>query len=156
MEIREETIEKTVYETKKTYIANDGTEFKNREECEKYEETAQCAINSMFKKLKIQQTDSVGEDETFNLFMYEDTMHAVKIETLEELEVVNKWICFKDPTQTTIGTEKIGTIQLINEYDGGVWVVGTPEELKDRYCNAIDGFCNELIEKTEETKGENA
>lgn len=38
------TIERTVTEERVTYVAADGTEFKDETECNKYEESALCAI----------------------------------------------------------------------------------------------------------------
>ena len=156
MTVKEKEIKRV--EIKKIYVANDGTEFSTEEECKKYEKTAECAINGMFKKLKVQETCCIGDGEPFGSFGYEDTLYAVKIENTDQLEIVNKWIADNDNysrcEKQLIGADKIGTIQLIDVYDGGVWTVGTPEELKEKYIKAIDKLFDELIDKTEETKGE--
>lgn len=157
MTTKEQKIERVEYS--KIYVANDGTEFRNEEECRKYEKTASCAINGMFRKLKFQETCYIGDGEPFGLFGYEDTLYAVEIENTDQLEIVNKWICDNDSysccEKQLIGADKIGTIQLICLYDGGVFTVGTPEELKEKYCKAIDELYNKLIEKAEEPKEEN-
>ena len=156
MTIKEEEIKRV--EIKKIYVAKDGTEFDTAEECKKYEETAKCAINGMFNKLKVQYTYGVGEYEPFHTFYCEDELYAVKIENADQLEITNKWIKSIDPSNEAIGADAIGTIQLINTYDGGggAWIIGTPEKLKEIYCKGIDKLYNKLIEKTEETKGEEA
>ena len=150
-------VQKIEYVTK--YIANDGEEFLDEEACKKYEKTAECAINGMFKKLKVQETACIGDGEPFGQFGYEDYLYAVKIENADQLEIVNKWIVSNDNysccEKQLIGADKIGAIQLIDVYDGGVWTVGTPEELKEKYIKAIDKLFDKLIEKAEETKGEN-
>lgn len=153
MEIKEEKIEKIIYEVKKTYVANDGTEFKDLEECEEYEETAKCVINVMFNKLNIQCTESFAErEDIFTAFPCYDDMYAVKVESLEQLEIINKWIYSKDKYADLISQDKIGTIQLIDVSECGVWVVGTPEKMKERFAKSIDKLYNELLEK----KGEKA
>lgn len=155
MEIRTEKIEKIEY--KNIYVANDGTEFQSEEECRKYEETATCAINGMFDTLKMQTSYAVGDGEPFNSLSYEDTIYAIKIENADQLEIVNKWIWDKDKTCELIGAEAIGTIQLISfdSYGNAIWVIGTPDKLKEMYIKGIEELYNELIEKSEETKGEN-
>ena len=153
MRTEKKEIQKIEYVT--TYIADDGTEFKSEEECKKYEQTATCAINGMFNKLKIQKFENVAEYEPFNNFYCEDTMYAVKIESVEQLEIVNKWI--KDHGDNRfLGSETIGTFQLLNEFEGGIWPIGTPDKLKEEYCKGVDKFFDTLIEKAEESKGENA
>lgn len=154
MTTKEQRIERV--EIKKIYVAKDGTEFENEGECLKYEQTARCAINGMFEKLNAQRTDGLGENEPFNLFYCEDTMYAVKIENENQLEVVNKWIKQEEYSAKCLGVEAIGTIQLINRYDGGVWVAGTPDDLKKRYIDGVDALFNKLIEKSEESKQETA
>ena len=155
MEIRTEKIEKIEY--KNIYVANDGTEFQSEEECRKYEETATCAIKGMFNTLKMQETYAVGDGEPFNFFYSEDTIHAVKIENADQLEIVNKWIRCKDKSHALIGAEAIGTIQLIVSYPycNDVWVIGTPDKLKEMYIEGIEELYNELVEKAKEAKGEN-
>ena len=153
MTTKEQRIERV--EIKKIYVANDGTEFQNEEECRKYEQTAKCTINAMFKKLKIQRTENVGYKlEDIFALCYEDNVFAVKIENVDSLEIVNKWICSHagHHDDAVIGNEAIGTIQLIDVYDGdyGAWVVGTPDDLKKQYCDAIDKLYNKLVDKTEE------
>lgn len=157
MEIKEEKFEKTIYEVKKTYVANDGTEFKDMEECEKYEATAKCVINEMFNKLNFQRSQCVGiAHDIFTAISSYDDMYAVKIENANQLEIVNKWLHEQDGyVNNYLGEETIGTVQLINEYDDGVWTVGTPERLKEEFSKAIDSLYNKLLEKSEESKGEN-
>lgn len=158
MEIKEEKIEQTIYEVKKTYVANDGTEFKDLEECEKYEESSKCVINSMFNKLKTQKTEYIGDCDMFNMFQYEDDMYAVKIENANQLEIVNKWIRENSEDPEYLSAEAIGTIQLLLAFDSdircswGVSPIGTPEQLKQMFSDAVDKLYNELIE----TEGEKA
>lgn len=153
MEIKKKEIQRIEYKT--AYVANDGTEFSNDEECRKYEQTAQCAINQAFNKLPQQSTfDPCGET-SFPYMGCEDTLNAVKIRNVNDLEVLNKWICSRPGFEDKcLGAEAIGTIQLIvtYDYDNGVWCLGTPEELKKKYADFVDEICSKLVEK----EGENA
>lgn len=158
MRTEKKEIQKIEYVT--TYIANDGTEFKSEEECRKYEETAECAIRGMFKGLKPQHTERIGESGgLFTAFDYDDDVFAVKVENASQLEILNKWVKMLDPGNylPCFTDEAIGTIQLIVEnYDGNLWFLGTPEEFKKLLNEEVDSLFNKLIEKAEEPKGENA
>lgn len=54
VEVRERVDEYNVY------VASDGQEFRNEEECRKYEESAECTINTMLRKIMVK--DAVEED----------------------------------------------------------------------------------------------
>lgn len=156
MEIREKKIEKV--EFVKEYVANDGTVFNSEDECRKYEQTAKGAINGMFMKLpKIQINECAADREPFYGFSCEDTIYAVRIQNVDEVEVINKWLKLTDPCNChSVSTEEIGKIILLCRYYDGVYVVGTPEYLKKQYCDAIDQWFSSLVEKPEDGKGENA
>jgi len=156
MEIREKKIERVEYV--KEYVANDGEVFQSEEECRKYEQTAKGAINGMFMKLpNIQINECAADTDPFYTFSCEDTIYAIRIQNVEELEVVNKWIKATDPCCChSVSTEDIGKIILLCRYYDGVFVVGTPDYLKDQYCAAIDHWFSKLVENPEEGKGENA
>lgn len=67
-----ETKIKEVIETKtyELYIASDGTEFTNKEECKRYEDTAKCVLLSKYKNWVIKSTNEweifdAGCEETY-------------------------------------------------------------------------------------------
>ena len=67
------------------YQATDGTEFRTREECEKYEQTAHAVVRQKFLKLVIADKTEydffhVGSDDT--------TIYAVKMDSQEEADTV--------------------------------------------------------------------
>ena len=67
------------------YEATDGTEFRTREECEKYEQTAHAVVRQKFLKLVIADKTEydffhVGSDDT--------TVYAVKMDSQEEADTV--------------------------------------------------------------------
>ena len=75
--------EKKVFDT--WYQATDGTEFRTREECEKYEQTAHAVVRQKFLKLVIADKTEydffhVGSDDT--------TVYAVKMDSQEEADTV--------------------------------------------------------------------
>lgn len=151
--MRKERKEFKKIEYKDVFIANDGTEFSSEDECRKYEGTCKCAINAMFEEIPQQKTYMDYVDK-FQMFGSEDIMHAIKIRSLEDVEVVNKWIKSQDASNSGIGTDTIGTIQLVNQYDTCTYCFGTPEDLKKVYADAIDSLVEKLVEKPEE--GESA
>lgn len=149
MTIKEKSVAKTVYETENQYIADDGTIFQNREECEAYEN-----LDKKLNQLQVQKTDWM--DDIFREFdSSEIDVYAVKIENAEQLEIVNEWIEAHDIYNYGMSLDKevIGTIQLLLlDYENNVYGIGTPEQLKEAYCKTIDAWYNELVG---ETKGEN-
>ena len=128
------------------YVAADGKSFESMEECMEYENTATSVINAQFEKLPIQLTESFAEDGYFSSFSCDDDMYAVRIENVEQLEIVNKWLNAHS-TPDKIGIDKIGTIQLIDTYGDWAYLMGTPAEVKEKYSKAIDNLCNKLIQK---------
>lgn len=154
MKIREERIEKV--EVKKIYVAFDGTEFMDAEQCGDYELTATCAINKMFRS--VPSKEYIFYDTGLDMFCGEDCIHFVRIRSVEDLEAINKWLIntfttYKEDTPT-LGVDAIGTIQIITEYDGGYYLMGTPDDLKANYCRKIDKMFKELIDDDKE--GEDA
>jgi len=151
MEIKTERIEKTIYEEKKTYVANDGTAFKDMEECEKYEETAKCVINSMFKS--VPQKHEYWFNTRFDLFCCDDEIYAVKIRDRDDLESLNKWLLqtFGDTGEeiALYDTDAIGTIQIfsVDEPDSSYWQCGSAEKLKETLCNIVDDYVASLTDK---------
>lgn len=128
------------------YVAIDGEVFSTREECEAYESTSINVIDAQFAKLPIQLTENFAEDGYFSAFSCDDAMYAVRIENVEQLEIVNKWLDAHS-TPDKIGIDKIGTIQLIDMYGDWAYLMGTPAEVKEKYSKAIDNLCNKLIQK---------
>lgn len=79
----EKQIERKVYDT--FYVAVDGTEFREKAECEKYEQTAHAVVREKFLKLVISEKTEydffhVGSDDT--------TVYAVKMNSQEEADAV--------------------------------------------------------------------
>ena len=79
----EKRVEHKTYET--FYVAIDGTEFRDKAECEKYEQTAHAVVRQKFLKLVIADKTEydffhVGSDDT--------TVYAVKMDSQEEADTV--------------------------------------------------------------------
>ena len=151
--MRKERKEFKKIEYKDVFIATDGKEFLSEDECKKYEGTCECAINEMFNKVPNQATWAGNVDE-FCTFGYDDTIYAIKIRDLTDVEVVNKWLKYKDSSARGIGADAIGTIQIFSGFDCYVNCLGTPDDLKQIYINAVDSLFNKLVEKAED--GESA
>lgn len=125
------------------YIAADGTIFNDMEECKEYERTSPEAAEALFKKLNLQETRHASESDPCGIFAYDDTIHAVKIENADCLEIVNNWL--RNMGGCEIDASEIGTIQLFQTKEDWINALGTPADLKEDYCNAIDLFYNKLI-----------
>ena len=134
---------KTVEE--KWYMANDGVMFDSKEKCIAHEQTAECKAKDWFNKTCKKKIECFGE--ILRHFDWDTTLYVVPINNEDDLDNVNAYLEFHGDTQLT--AKAIGSIRLIAE---GEWIgtedIGTPEELKKEYCDAIDSFVSEL-------KGEN-
>lgn len=88
-EIRKtETIEKLV---RTEYIAEDGTVFRNEEECKKYEESALFAISKELKRL----TNNISQSEISDSFSYDDTVEIFDVQTERDLENLRRYLYLK-------------------------------------------------------------
>lgn len=155
MEIREQEIIKKEY--KKIYVANDGLEFSSEEECKKYEESAKGAINAMFNSLEHHKVDQAGDDMPY-YWCCDDELLAVKIHNETELRIVNQKLSqINNYYGELLPASAIGTVQVIEFYDycnGGepysAFCVGTPEEMKKKYCDWIDKRFVKPFEESEQ------
>lgn len=157
MEIKEVKVERVEY--RKYYVAADGSQFASEEECRKYEETAKCVINKIFKS--VPQQKQAFYQTGLDIYGCDDSLYAIKIRDENDLETVNKWLIseFKPNGEdvATYGVDAIGTIQLfdVDGYESIFWMLGTPDDLKKRLCDSVDALFNTLVEKPEEKEGEN-
>ena len=127
-----------------TYEANDGTIFWDEKECEKYEATAECAINSMVDSISIKKL-VYGEDIFFESvpFSCEGRVRAIEIRNANDVEIINKWIAFNydnDPEkvkQHSVGIESIGETIVFEAYDGDIWELGTIDKLVEKYRKVL-------------------
>ena len=51
--IQKERVKKEYYDV---YVAEDGTEFRDKEECMKYDESARCVLNSVLRKIMVKSS----------------------------------------------------------------------------------------------------
>lgn len=74
------------------YIAEDGTVFKNEEECKKYEESALFAISKELKRLT---KDNTFQSEINDSFSYDDTVEIFDVQTERDLENLRRYLYLK-------------------------------------------------------------
>lgn len=130
--------ERTVTDT--YYEAIDGTQFRTREECEKYDTTAGAVLRQRFLKLVIKKTT---EYNFFGVGSDEDIVYAVKMETEADMNAVlqlyytdNSWILNKE--DDTANEYKERAFNMVNtaftendilfvgeNYDGEIHLINT-------------------------------
>ena len=71
------------------YVAGDGAVFYDREECEIYEKSALCAINSKLKRLC---GNGVGQVALFDFGYDEDIVEIFDVQTEEDLENLRRYL----------------------------------------------------------------
>lgn len=102
-ELRKE--EKIIYTD--VFIANDGTEFKTQEECEKYEESWAGTISASFQKVPHVKTTEMywlgnwSGSEDFDIYL-------IKPRNLDDIRIINEYFKLSQSdmlTQDNIGNE---------------------------------------------------
>lgn len=94
-EIKKEIIRKE-YQT--IYIATDGTEFHDRNECEKYEKSAMGVLNSRYMELV---TKSMTEEDLNKSGSCENTIEIIKITNTDDIDVVAQLYCLTHSYENT-------------------------------------------------------
>lgn len=82
METKTEEIKRV--EIRRTYIANDGTEFTSEDECVAYENTAHCAIMAQYNKLILKTMD---EYKVFDMGSSDNIVEIVKLNTPDDVRI---------------------------------------------------------------------
>ena len=129
---------------RKVYVADDGKQFANEYQCVVYEENLE-----VFGDIPFQCTMDAGCD--VNPIGISDKVFAFKIRSESDLNKLNEWLVNEchAPNEFLFTLNDIGTIQIVNTFDGSDVYTWTPEELKENYCANIDRLYSDL-------KGENA
>lgn len=77
------------------YEAVDGTEFNSKEECAKYEKSAECVLIAKYNKLVVK---SCLESDIFGCIgSEEETINIVKINSLSDIDIILKLIALYYP-----------------------------------------------------------
>lgn len=135
------------------YEASDGTQFKTKEECEKYEQTAAYVIKERFKKLVIKEMEGCAISDTGSAFFMaiadEDYFHAlVEIKNDDDLKVAQMYHKLVGYGSRGFTTEMIGKKVLVTIGNG---IYPTPKSGKQGYYDEcyVYGTIEEQIEKYE-------
>lgn len=127
------------------YEANDGKRFSSKEECEKYEQTAEAVINNDFNELFI--VGEFPECSIFESFGYgseEFWMTVIEINNTNDLEIANRYFEFHTKGKCRIDSKYIGKRVLVNigyEWDHDVNPnPRTYEELVDQFKKETEKY----------------
>lgn len=134
--MKELTREKVVTEIT-GYQADDGTIFRDREECEKYESTSRAVIKANFEKLVL------AENNEYSLFMdygngQEDwRIVLIKIKNVDDLAVANMYSQISERRDNRFTTDDIGKELIVGVGDNygtvDCYVYGTVESLAEKF-----------------------
>lgn len=154
------TREKQIVEKYEVFVADDGTEFKDKAECEKYEESAVGVLNAKYRPLLVGSTTECGIYETGN---EDDKVELVKVASDEDADIIMQmfFLCnayyrnkFHEGDKAAVtkveevkryinAAKESGEPLIINRgYDeDGFWVVGTYsticEDIRNNIKNAM-------------------
>ena len=147
--MKEITKECTKVEKYTMYEATDGTEFRTREECEKYEQTAHAVVRTKFLKLVV---DEKTEWEFFDVGSDENTVYAIKMNSQEDADTVlqlyyidNPYVLkdeeaprrYKERAFNLVNTAyKEQDILFVGEnYDGDIYIINTRNNMIKNLLN---------------------
>lgn len=144
-------IQKEKVSTYDVFVAIDGTEFREMEECKKYEESAKGVLNAKYRKLVVK---SVSEYEVCSCGSEDNTCDIVKINSQADADIVLQMYfmenphVLKDEEPYSRWKERAENIvdKALKEQDFIIvgrgccdcfWLVGTRNSLKE----SIDAVC---------------
>ena len=146
--MKEHKIEKTKVEVTYEYEAMDGSIFKSKEECKKYEESAKMVLYTKYKPLVICRKT---EEEIYNAGSCEYEIDIIKINTVEDIDILMQ-LYYLYNTHSSARTEenmqKIRT-KVTNYYNNGDIVFigrGCGYDNYDNFCfiNSLQEVINHL------------
>lgn len=139
------TIENKVENTYYSYEAIDGQRFNSKEECEKYELGAMCAIRTRIKDMAIRS----GKAYEFFIDGCGDNRVDVCIPKNDrDIDAIRQYCCFisGSKTATSIGSDDIGKVLIIMTGYDDDWV--TVQRLDD-LLDALTGGTYEAIPRAQ-------
>lgn len=150
------TIQKEQKSFYNVYVATDGTEFKNEDECRKYEESANGVVSARYKDL-IVKTDC--ENDIIGCGCEDDRVDVVSVRTEAEYDIVLQMLLLDSPYLTydehkdRLDRNKAVIRKALDEKDvllinrgyelDNFWIMGTRNSLKEE----IDKFCTPVEKK---------
>lgn len=151
-------IKKEVSHTVTTYEAVDGTPFTNKEECEKYEQTAKCVLQQRYKPLVVK---TVTEYDIFACGSEDCVVDIIKLTEAKDIDTViqlyrlrnshlerpeyKKWID-EAHKKLSAALQGSGFAFIGRGCDDGFWVLGS----QDSAIQVIKEVCKIAKEETNE------
>lgn len=78
------------------YEASDGTTFKDKSECKKYEESAKCVLLTKYKPLVVKESNP---EELFHTGSEEEELDVIKIAKEEDIDIVMQLYFYYNPSE---------------------------------------------------------
>lgn len=140
-------IEKTRTITEIKYQAIDGTEFDNRDECIKYDNTALAIMMSRYKPLVIK---SISEWELFGAGCDDSTCDIVKLNEDSDVDILMFLIAYSNShyTDTRLRDIEEKVLTAVGNNDKIIIYRGYNNE-DFRLCNTVLGAVNSILDKCE-------
>lgn len=147
--------EKTIVNTYDVYVANDGTEFNDKAECEKYEKSAIGVVNARYKALVV---DTHSEYSAFQIGCDDNLVQIVKVRSEKDIDTVVQMFMLIE--RCDIKSDRVGEAEKIvrrafeendilfvnRGYDDDCfWLMGTCNSLKE----GIDSLAKECATKND-------
>lgn len=124
------------------YIAYDGTEFKDKYDCERYEHEFAEACIEKFIALDSIDYDGMGFLEKAGVcFCCDDSLRAITIRDNEVLSVINNYLMTRDNYRgDKLGEDMVGkTVAFWNwDYETECQCLGTREDMLANFEKALD------------------
>ena len=106
--------------TQTVYVANDGTEFENAEECKKYEKSARGVLYAKYAPKLVKISD---EESLFGMGCCDNDVEIVRVETQEDADLILQILLLENSWYDTDERRK-EVIDVINSAIGDFLLVG--------------------------------
>lgn len=142
------------------YVANDGTEFSDKAECEKYEQSAKAVVNNNYLRLVV---GTNTEEAFFGMGCCDNRVEFVKVASKEDADVVMQMNFLINPHMGQHRESYDATLERMHNLleraiseddllmvgrgydDDSFWFIGTHNSLKEE----IDNICKVSIHAKE-------
>jgi len=97
-------VKKEIKSFESVYVATDGTEFKDRAECEKYENSARCVIETKYRNLVVA---TEIEETIFGVGSADNEVEIVKVRNAEDKDTIMQLYFLVNPHMANHDEDKV-------------------------------------------------
>lgn len=132
--MEEKTIERINKEYVTVYVAEDGTEFTNKEQCIKYDEKAETVVRARFRnRFGVEPDGEISADSLYHMdCCYDDYFLCIELKDQEDLDTLNMFLQYGYCNDKVFTLKDLGKkhIFMALSCEDGIYYCGTEDEVR--------------------------